>query len=62
VSGLGSIVVLLSGEILGNYDYQVPLGDVVHAYALGPSVLTSNPCKMLWKMLTHVHMRYTLGG
>ena len=27
--------------------YRVALGEVIHAYALGPSVLTINPCKML---------------
>ena len=27
--------------------YRVPLGEVILAYALGPSVLTINPCKML---------------
>jgi hypothetical protein len=59
VSHLGSIAVLLKGEFRQNYGCQVPLGDVDHAYALGPSVLTSNPCKSFENMLTHVHMEYT---
>ena len=29
--------------------YRVPLGEVIHAYALEPSVLTINPWKVLQK-------------
>jgi hypothetical protein len=30
-------------------DYRVPLGEVIHAYGLGASVLTINPWKVLEK-------------
>jgi hypothetical protein len=32
----------IKAENLGKSSYQVPLGDVAHAYALGPSVTNLN--------------------
>jgi hypothetical protein len=43
------------GDLMVNTVIKVPLGVSLRAYALGPSVLTINPLKLLWKMLTHVH-------
>jgi hypothetical protein len=37
------------------HSYRVPLGEFIFAYALGPSVLTSNFWKCFENMLTHVH-------
>jgi hypothetical protein len=38
VSDSGLIAVLLRGESYGLIGYQVPLGEFIHAYALGPRV------------------------